>query len=130
AQPQATDTVSVYISRSAEGDSIAHRLPSAVQRFVKGKIQIEQAEAWSAAAADGSRDANVTIQVPLAKATGTATIQLVPAADGAATTVNIAGSVKSTIPFMGPKIAQMAEPQVGKLLTGMTTKLDAWLKNQ
>ena len=128
AQPTASDTVHVTIHRSLDGEQIASRLPSAVQRFAKGHVQIEQSEAWSAAAADGARDANVTIKVPLAKATGTATIKLAPTADGTGTVVDIAGSVESKIPLMGSKIAQMAEPQVGKLLTGMTSKLDAWLK--
>lgn len=127
-EPAADDTVAVTIKRSIDGEEIAHRLPSAVQRFVKGQVRIEQAEAWSAAADDGARNANVTLKVPLAKATGTATIKLYPTEDGSGTIVDIAGSVKSSIPLMGSKIAQLAEPQVGKMLTGMTTKLDAWLK--
>lgn len=127
AQPTSADTVSVTISRSIEGEQIANRLPAAVQRFVKGRVQVEQVESWSAANDQGARDANVTIKVPLAKATGTATIRLVPSADGSSTTVEIAGSVESKIPLMGPKIAQLAEPQVGKLLTGMTAKLERWL---
>lgn len=127
-EPAPEDTVAVTIHRSVEGEQIADRLPSAVQRFVKGRVNIEQAEAWSAAGDDGSRDANITIKVPLAKATGTATIKLYPTEDGSGTVVDIEGSVKSAIPLMGSKIAQMAEPQVGKLLTGMTTKLGAWLK--
>lgn len=127
AQPADTDTVSVTIKRSVEGEQIANRLPSAVQRFVKGRVHIEQVEAWSAAGPEGARDANVTIKVPLAKATGTATIALTPTDDGSATVVDIAGAVESKIPLMGSKIAKMAEPQVGKLLTGMTTKLEKWL---
>ncbi len=127
-QPAASDTVSVTIHRSVEGDVVAKRLPSAVQRFVKGRVNIEQSEAWSGAAEDGSRDANLTIKVPMAKATGTATIKLFPTADGTGTTVDVSGSLKSSIPLMGSKIAQMAEPQVGRLLTGMTKKLDDWLK--
>lgn len=127
AQPTASDTVNVTIHRSIDGEQIVNRLPSAVQRFVKGRVQIEQQEAWSAAGDDGSRSANVTIKVPLAKATGTATIKLTPTDDETGTVVEIAGSVDSKIPFMGSKIAQMAEPQVGKMLTGMTSKLDSWL---
>ncbi|GAA4471214.1 hypothetical protein GCM10023190_00070 [Enteractinococcus fodinae] len=126
-QPAASDTVSVTIHRSVNGEQVAQRLPSAVQRFVKGRVNIEQSEAWSAASGDGARDANVTIKVPMAKATGTATIKLAPTADGTGTTVNVSGSLKSSIPLMGSKIAQMAEPQVGKMLTEMNKKLDAWL---
>lgn len=126
-QPAASDTVNVTIQRGLDGSQIADRLPSAVQRFAKGRVQIEQSEAWSAAGEDGSRTANVTIKVPLAKATGTATIKLTPTDDKTGTVVDVAGSVESKIPFMGSKIAQMAEPQVGKMLTEMTSKLDAWL---
>lgn len=127
-QPATSDTVSVTIHRSVEGEKVVNRLPSAIQRFVKGRIKIEQSEAWSAAAEDGSRDANITIKVPMAKATGTATMKLVPTAAGTGTTVEVSGSLKSSIPLMGSKIAQMAEPQVGRLLTEMTKKLDAWLE--
>ena len=128
AQPAASDTVSVTIHRSIDGERIKDRLPSVVQRFAKGQINVEQSEAWSGEGDHGERDANVTIKVPIAKATGTATIKLVPHANGESTTVEVSGSLKSSIPLLGSKIAQMAEPQVGKLLTGMTEKLDAWLK--
>lgn len=127
-EPAAHDTVSVNIQRTVNGEDFSHKLPSAVQRFVKGRVEIEQAEAWSAAADDGSRDANVTIKVPLAKATATATIKLHPTEDGSGTVVITDGSVKSSIPLVGSKIAQMAEPQVGKMLNGLTTQLEAWLK--
>lgn len=127
-EPAASDTVTVNVKRTVNGEDFAQKLPSAVQRFAKGRVTIEQQEAWSAAAEDGSRDANVTIKVPMAKATATATIKLFPAKDGAATVIETDGSVKSSIPLVGTKIAQLAEPQVGKLLNGMTNKLEAWLK--
>ena len=127
-EPAASDTVSVNIQRTVNGEDFANKLPSAVQRFAKGRISIEQAEAWSAAGDDGARDANATIKVPMVKATATATIKLYPTEDGAGTVVDTEGSVRSTIPLVGSKIAQLAEPQVGKLLTGLTKKLEAWLK--
>lgn len=127
-EPAANDTVAVNIQRTVNGEDFAQKLPSAVQRFVKGRVSIEQNEAWSAAAEDGSRDANVTIKVPVAKATATATIKLFPAKGGTATVVETEGSVKSSIPLAGSKIAKLAEPQVGKLLNGLTQKLEAWLK--
>src|SRR5699024_5942419 len=121
-------TVSVNIQRTVDGEDVAPRLPSAIQRFAKGRIQITQDEAWSAAAEDGSRDANVTIKVPVAKATAAATIKLSATEHGTGTGVQPECSAKSSIPLLGPKIAQMAEPQVGKLLNGLTMKLDSWLK--
>ena len=128
AQPAAADTVTVEIKRTVNGEDFAQKLPSAVQRFAKGRVTIDQQEAWSAAAEDGSRDANVTIKVSMVKATATATIKLFPAKGGTATVVETEGSVKSSIPLVGSKIAQLAEPQVGKLLNGLTEKLEAWLK--
>ncbi len=127
-EPAASDTVSLNIQRTVNGEDFAHKLPSAVQRFAKGRVAVEQIEAWSAAADDGARDANATIKVPMAKATATAKIKLYPTEDGSGTVVETEGSVKSTIPLVGSKIAQLAEPQVGKLLNGLTKKLDAWLK--
>src|SRR5699024_12252839 len=107
---------------------VAPRLPSAIQRFAKGRIQINQDEAWSAAAEDGSRDANVTIKVPVAKATATATIKLSATEDGTGTVVQTEGSVKSSIPLLGSKIARKAEPQVDKLLNRHTIKRANWSK--
>lgn len=126
-EPAPEDTVSVNIQRTVNGEDFAEKLPSAVQRFVKGRVAIEQSESWSAAADDGSRDANVKIKVAIAKATATATIKIFPAKSGSATVVETEGSVDSSIPLVGSKIAQLAEPQVGKLLSGLTDKLEAWL---
>src|SRR5699024_8345365 len=75
-QPASSDTVSVNIQRTVDGEDVAPRLPSAIQRFAKGRIQIKQDEASSAAAQDGSLAANVTIMLPVAKATATTTINL------------------------------------------------------
>src|SRR5699024_7058302 len=44
-QPAPSDTVSVNIQRTVNGEDVATRLPSAIQRFAKGKIQIPQDEA-------------------------------------------------------------------------------------
>src|SRR5690625_3269531 len=41
-QPASSDTVSVNIQRTVDGEDVAPRLPSAVQRFAKGRIQINQ----------------------------------------------------------------------------------------
>lgn len=127
-EPEMDETVQVNIKRTIDGDQFAHKLPSAVQRFASGDVNIEQAEAWTAAGDDGRRDADVTIKVPVAKATGTAVFRLYPTEDGSGTVVDVEGSVKSSIPLVGSKIAQMAEPEVGKMLSSMTSQLGAWLK--
>src|SRR5699024_3564967 len=74
AQPAASDTVSVTIHRGIDGEQIAHKLPSAVQRFAKGRINIEQSEAWSGEGEHGERDASVNIEMPVAKVTWVAII--------------------------------------------------------
>src|SRR5699024_6332294 len=127
-EPASCDTVSVNIQRTVDAENFAPRLPSPIQRFAKGGTQINHHAASSAVAQDGRVDANVTIKVPVAKATATATIKLSATEDGTGTVVKTEGSVKSSIPLLGSKIAQMAEPQVGKLLNGLTMKLDSWLK--
>src|SRR5699024_8393266 len=107
-EPTSDDTVSVNIQRTVNGEYCGHKLASDVQRFAKARVSIEQTEAWSAADDDGARDANATIKVPMIKATATAIIKLYPTEDGSGTVVETEGSVKSTIPLVGSKIAQMA----------------------
>src|SRR5699024_10782030 len=119
-QPASSDTVSVNIQRTFDGEDVAPRLPSAIQRFAKGRIQINQDEAWSAEAEERSSQANVTIKVPLAKATEIATNNLLGTEDENVTMVKTEGSVKSSIPLIGSKIAQKAEPHDGKLRNGLT----------
>src|SRR5699024_521797 len=96
-QPASSDTVSVNIQRTVDGEEVAPRLPSAVQRSAKGRIQMHEDEAWSAAADDGSRDANVTSKLTVDKATAKATIKLTATEDGTGTVVKSDGSVKSYI---------------------------------
>src|SRR5699024_9207429 len=91
--PASIDTVSVNIQRTVVGEDVSARLPSAIQRFTKGKIQRNQDRAWSATAEDGTRDANVSIKVPVAKGAATATIELSATDDGSRTVVKNEGSV-------------------------------------
>ena len=43
--------------------------------------------------------------------------------------VELSGEVKSSIPFLGAKIASAAEPMIGKALNLQATLAQAWLES-
>ncbi|GAB2904085.1 DUF2505 domain-containing protein [Neomicrococcus lactis] len=102
------------------------RLPEIARKVVGQTITITQKENWAAPAADGSRASTVTIDVAGAPVSVNAT-QNILTADGGSR-VDLAGEVKSSIPFMGGKIAAAAEPFVAKALNLQAREAKAWLE--
>ena len=84
-----SDTAQVTIHRSIDGEQIANRLPSAVQRFVKGRVKLNSQKRGRQLAMT-VHAIPMTIKVPLAKATGTANDQTDPTDDETGTVVEIA----------------------------------------
>lgn len=124
-QGEPTGPVSVTMVRSVP----VHRLPESVQKFagkfLGDKLSIEQQENWSAPAADGSRTGQLVITAAAAKATATAEQRLVPTGTG--TEVQVDGYVECRIPLVGSKLAQAAEPRIGKVLARQSREVTAWL---
>jgi hypothetical protein len=50
-------------------------------------------------------------------------------ADGGSTRVELEGNVTSSVPFLGSKIADAAEPMVGKALNIQSQQAQAWLES-
>lgn len=100
----------IQVARSVPSD----RLPEFAQKFVGATLTMNQQENWSAPAADGSRE--VTISARISGAPVEASIVQKLIADGEQTTIEIQGTVSSNIPFFGEKIANAAEPAIGKAL--------------
>jgi len=86
---------------------------------------VTQREQWSAPAADGSRAAVIDLSVAGVPLKVNAEQRLV--AGGAGTTVEVEGTVSSSIPFLGDKIAKAAEPMIGKALTIQATQAGKWI---
>lgn len=106
------------------------RLPEVVQKFASkflgDKLRLEQLERWSAPAADGSRTAQLVYNVTSAKVSANIELQLL--ATGSGSEVQAAGSVECRIPLVGGRVAQAAEPRVGKVLTRQSREVTAWLQ--
>jgi hypothetical protein len=84
-------------------------------------------ENWEAPAADGSRQSSISLKIAGAPVDVTAVQRLV-AADGG-TRVELEGAVKSSVPFLGGKIADAAEPMVAKALNLQAKQAQAWLES-
>jgi hypothetical protein len=90
-------------------------------------LKVTQVENWDAPAADGSRQSNISLKIAGAPLDVTAVQRLV--ADGGSTRVELEGSVTSSVPFLGGKIAEAAEPMVGKALNIQSQQAQAWLES-
>jgi len=103
------------------------RLPEIARKFVGDKLTVTQVENWDAPAADGSRQSNITLKIAGAPLDVTAVQRLV--AEGGNTRVELEGNVTSSVPFLGGKIADAAEPMVAKALNIQSQQAQAWLES-
>ncbi|MBT1002490.1 DUF2505 family protein [Paenarthrobacter sp. DKR-5] len=101
------------------------RLPEIARKFVGEELKVTQVEKWEAPAADGSRTTHISLKVAGAPLDVAAVQRLVP--EGGSTRVDLEGNVSSSVPFLGGKIAEAAEPMVGKALNIQSQQAQAWL---
>ena len=104
-----------------------NRMPEMARKFVGESLKVTQLELWDAPAADGSRQSNITLKVSGAPLDVSAVQRLV--SDGGSTRIELEGTVTSSMPFLGGKIAEAAEPMVGKALNIQSTQAQAWLES-
>jgi hypothetical protein len=119
------DTASAF-TLTAVRTMPTNKLPDMARKFVGETLSVTQIEHWSAPEADGSRTADLTMTVANVPLNVTAVQRLV--AQGAETVVDLQGSVSSSIPFLGGKIAGAAEPMIGKALNVQATEARKWLE--
>jgi len=93
----------VVVDRTMPAD-----VPDMMKKFVGETIGVVQTEEWGPAAADGSRTADLLLEVKGQPAKLTGTITLQPAGDGCQELV--VGDLTVSIPFFGKKI----EPEIAK----------------
>ena len=103
------------------------RMPEVARKFVGESLKVTQLESWEAPAADGSRQSTISLKVAGAPLDVNAVQRLV--ADGGNTRIELEGTVTSSVPFLGGKIADAAEPMVGKALNIQSTQAQAWLES-
>lgn len=79
-------------------------VPDFVRRFVGDTIDIKQRDTWGPAAADGSREGGIELEMSGAPVRATGTMTLVP--NGGSTVLTIKGLLKASVPLVGGKIEQ------------------------
>ena len=104
-----------------------NRMPDMARKFVGESLLVTQLESWDAPAADGSRLSNITMTVSGAPLDVNAVQRLV--SNGNSTRIELEGTVTSSVPFLGGKIAEAAEPMVGKALNIQSAQAQAWLES-
>lgn len=95
--------VHVVVDRTMPAD-----VPDAMKKFVGETIGVIQTETWGPAASDGSRSADLLLEIKGQPAKLTGTITLAPNGSGCHEVVD--GDLKVSIPFFGKKI----EPEIAK----------------
>ncbi|AOT03846.1 DUF2505 domain-containing protein [Arthrobacter sp. U41] len=103
------------------------RMPDMARKFVGESLTVTQLDSWDAPGADGSRLSNITLKVSGAPLDVNAVQRLVSV--GGHTRIELEGTVTSSVPFLGGKIAEAAEPMVGKALNIQSTQAQAWLES-
>ncbi|MCY1456372.1 hypothetical protein D9M71_735900 [compost metagenome] len=89
-------------------------------------VEVTQVEAWSAPAADGSREATLKVTVGSLPVSVSGTESLRATEAGSA--LGVEATVSSSIPFVGGKIASAAEPFISKALSLQGAKVSSWIE--
>ena len=105
------------------------RMPDLARKFVGETLKVTQLEAWEAPAADGSRQSKISLNVSAARRWTCANAVQRLVSDGGSTRIELEGNVTSSVPFLGGKIADAAEPMVGKALNLQSQQAQAWLES-
>lgn len=103
------------------------RMPEMARKFVGESLKVTQVETWAAPAADGSRQSSISMKVAGAPLDVNAVQRLV--SEDGSTRIELEGTVTSSVPFLGGKIAEAAEPMVGKALNIQSQQAQAWLES-
>ena len=101
------------------------RVPDFVRSFLGTTLDLTETQVWSAAGEDGSRTGSLTVQIQGAPVKFTASTAL--AAEGAGTHQPIEGDLKASVPLIGGKIEQSAEPAVSAAIRVEQRTGTSWL---
>ena len=109
--------VSVDAGTSGGGATIrtSRRLPTDgfpdfVQKFVGDTVQVDRADTWGPAAADGSRDGTIVVEIKGAPVRLSGTLTLRPGGPGAVEDVQ--AELKAAVPLVGGRIEKAVEPTI------------------
>lgn len=95
---------------STRRDMPTDQVPDFFKRFVGRTVTAVRVDQWNAAQADGSRTGTITLEIAGAPVRLTGTLQLRAAGDQ--TVEDVDADLKASVPLIGGKVEQAAEPAV------------------
>ena len=101
------------------------QVPDFVRTFVGQALTVVQVDDWQPAAADGSREGTVVVEIKGAPVRLAAAITLGP--DGAGTRETIDGDLKASVPLLGGRIEKAIEPALKGAIKVEQREGRAWL---
>lgn len=100
-------------------------MPGAVRSFVGDALKITETYEWAGAGPDGSRTADLLVEVAGAPVAMRARVQLVP--EGQGSRLRLAGDLKASIPLVGRKVEKSAAPAIVHALRSEAQTGRRWL---
>ena len=116
---RATGAVNHEVSIDQVGDGATIRttrelatndFPDFIRTFVGDTVQVVRVDTWGPAAADGSRDGTIVVEIKGAPVRLDGTITMRPA--GAGVVESVEGNLKASVPFIGGKVEKAVEPSI------------------
>lgn len=101
-------------------------VPAVVKGFVGETLTVTEVDTWGPAAADGSRDGTVTLDIVGAPVRLTGELTFRPTDDGASVE-RLSGNLKAGIPLFGGQVEKAAEPAVRAAIKVKQRTGTAWL---
>lgn len=103
-------------------------VPDVARRFVGPTIDVRQVEAWEAPDADGARAGTVVVEIAGAPVRLSGTLNLVP--DGEGTVEVMTGELKASVPFIGGRLEEAAQPSFLAAIRKEQEVGTAWLAGE
>jgi Protein of unknown function (DUF2505) len=131
---QATGAVSQEVSVDPRANGATIRttrelptddFPDFIKTFVGGTVHVARVDTWGPAAADGSRDGTIVVEIKGAPVRLDGTITLRPAGGGVVQSVE--GNLKASVPLLGGKVERAVEPSIRSAVATEETVGARWL---
>lgn len=113
--------VTISSSRTMPTDQV----PDFVRTFVGQTLVVTEVQDWTAADADGAREATLVLEIQGAPVRMTGTLRLSPEGPGTVETVDC--DLKASVPLVGGKIERAVEPAIRAALRVEERTGRAWL---
>jgi hypothetical protein len=101
------------------------QFPDFVRTFVGDTVHVVRLDTWGPAAADGSRDGTLVVEIKGAPVRLEGTLSLRP--DGASSVEDVRGDLKASVPLLGGRIEKAVEPPIRAAVATEERVAASWL---